>query len=133
MFKVALLAAAVAAAASTPTATSPDFDPGPPAASDAACRPGQSPDLACALRIADANGDGSASPAELVGLAVPPAPSPDWTPQHSLHGTGLDFKDAAIDGGSILPAAPERDRSHPLVPALFALGGLVVLLRRRPT
>lgn len=130
MFKVALLAAAMAAAASTPTATSPAFDPGPAAVSDVACRPGQSLDLACSLRVADANGDGSVSPAELFALAVPPASAADETP---LRGTGLDFKDAATDGGSILPGTPDRDRSQPLIPALFALGGLVLLLRRRPT
>jgi len=130
MFKVALLAAAMAATASTPTATSPAFDPGPAAAGDAACRPGQSLDLACSLRVADADGDGSVSPAELFALATPAVPPLDGTPPH---GTGLDFKDAATDGGSILPATPDRDRSQPLVPALFALGGLVLLLRRRPT
>lgn len=130
MFKVALLAAAMAATASTPTATSPAFDPGPAAASDVACRPGPSLDLACSLRVADTNGDGTMSPAELFALALPPTSTTDGAP---LHGTGLDFKDAATDGGSILPGTPERDRSQPLMPALFALGGLVVLLRRRPT
>ena len=130
MFKVALLAAAMAAAASTPTATSPAFDAAPAAESDLACRPGQVLDLACSLRIADANGDGAVSPAELFALAVPPAPTADEAP---LRGTGLDFKDAATDGGSILPGTPDRDRSQPLIPALFALGGLVLLLRRRPT
>jgi hypothetical protein len=130
MIKVALLAAAMAAAASTPTATSPAFDPVPAAASDAACPSGQSPDLACSLRIADANGDGSPSPAEPFALAAPPASSADPTPPH---GTGLDFKDAVNDSGPILPATPDRDRSQPLIPALFALGGLVLLLRRRPT
>ena len=130
MFKVALLAAAMAAAASTPTATSPAFDPGPAAADDVACRPGQSLDLACSLRVADANGDGTVSPSGLFALAAPPTPPADGAP---LRGTGLDFKDAATDGGSILPRTPDRDRSQPLVPALFALGGLVLLLRRRPT
>jgi hypothetical protein len=133
MFKVALLAAAMAATASTtPTATSPAFDPGPAAASDVACRPGQPLDLACSLRVADAdaNGDGTVSPAELFALALPTTSSADGAP---LHGTGLDFKDAATDGGSILPGTPDRDHSQPLLPALFALGGLVLLLRRRPT
>ena len=130
MIKVALLAAAMAAAASTPTATSPAFDPGPAAASDAACRPGQFLGLACSLRVADANGDGTVSPAELFALAAPASPSADETP---LRGTGLDFKDAANDSGSILPVTPDRDRSQPLIPALFALGGLILLLRRRPT
>lgn len=130
MFKVALLAAAMAATASTPTATSPAFDPGPAAASDVACRPGQPLDLACSLRIADADGDGTLSPAELFALALPPTSTADGVP---LRGTGLDFKDAATDGGSILPGTPDRDRSKPLMPALFALGGLVLLLRRRPT
>ena len=130
MFKVALLAAAMAAAASTPTSTSPAFDPGPAGAGDVACRPGQALDLACSLRVADANGDGTVSPAELFALAVPPPSLVEVAP---LHGTGLDFKDAATEGGSILRGTPDRDRSQPLVPALFALGGLVLLLRRRPT
>ena len=130
MFKVALLAAAMAAAASTPTSTSPAFDPGPAAAAEAACAPGQPLELACTLRAADADGDGSVSPAELFALAVPAAPVADWaTPR----GAGLDFKEAATDVGSILRAPVERDRSKSLLPALFALGGLVVLLRRRPT
>jgi hypothetical protein len=130
MFKVALLAAAMAAAASTPTATSPAFDPGPAAASDVACRPGSPLDLACSLRVADADGDGTVSPAELFALALPPTSTADGAP---LRGTGLDFKDAATDGGSILPGTPDRDRPKPLMPALFALGGLVLLLRRRPS
>jgi hypothetical protein len=130
MIKVALLAAAMAAAASTPTAMRPAFDPGPSAAIDAACRPGQPLDLACSLRVLDTDADGAAASSELSALAASPASQVDATP---LRGTGLDFKDAATDSGSILPASPDRDRSQPLIPALFALGGLVLLLRRRPT
>lgn len=129
MLKVALLAAAMTAAASTPTSTGPAFDPGAAPSLDAACRPGQSLELACALQVADANGDATTSPGELAALAASQTPAPAWTPR----GTVLDFKDAAIDGGSILRVVPDRDPSQRLLPALFALGALVVLLRRRPT
>ena len=133
MIKVALLAAAVVAAASTAMATNIDLAPGTPPAADVPCHPTQSLDLACTLRVIDANGDGTVSAAELASFAATPPPVADWTPLHSPHGTGLDFKDAAIDPPTPLPAALESDRSQRLIPALFALGALVILLRRRPT
>ena len=99
------------------------------------CHPVQSLDLACTLRVIDANGDGTVSAAELASFAAPAsAPSVvDWTTLHAPHGAGLDFKDAAIEPAATLPAALESDSSHRLIPALFALGALVILLRRRPT
>jgi len=82
--------------------------------------------------VADAGGDASAAPAELAGLAPPVTRMFDWGPRASLD--DLAFKDAATDAGSVLTAGldRERDRSRRLVPALLALGALVILLRRRP-
>jgi hypothetical protein len=129
MRKVALLAAAVAA--STAMATNIDLQSDAAPASDVSCHPVQSLGLACTARVMDANGDGAISAAELAGFAA--APVADWTPLHPPHGTGLDFKDAATEPAAMLPTTLERDGSRRLMPALLALGALVVLLRRRPT
>ncbi|HEY8976351.1 MAG TPA: hypothetical protein VIN75_19200 [Burkholderiaceae bacterium] len=135
MLKIAMLAAAVALAASAGTTTNPAADPvtSSAAAADTPCHPGQPLELACALRVADAAGDASDAPAELASLAPPVASSFDGSPHRSAD--DLAFKDAATDAGSVLPAGldRERDHSHRLAPALLALGALVILLRRRPT
>jgi hypothetical protein len=127
MLKVALLGATVLVAATTAMAA--NHDPGAAAAPVAvpSCALVSPLDPGCAMRIADSNGDA----VELASLAAP-APVIDWTPLHPPHSTGLDFKDAATDPGSVLPATLERDAPHPLIPALFALGAMVVLLRKRP-
>ena len=136
MLKVALLAATVMVAASVSMsaamATNIDLESGAAPAGGVPCHPVQSLDLACTVRIVDANGDGTISAAELAIFASAPAPV-DWTPLHPPRSTGLDFKDAAIEPGSILPATLERDSSQRLIPALLALGALVILLRRRPS
>ena len=131
MIKVALLAATVLVAASTAMATNIALDSGAPPAGEASCHLVQSLDLGCALRIVDTNNDGTISAAELANFALA-APVIDWTPLHPPRSTGLDFKDAAIEPGSVLPATLDRNPSRPLIPALFALGALVVLLRKRP-
>ena len=136
MLKVALLAATVLVAASAAMAVNIDVEPGAAPAAEAPCRSVQSLDLACTVRVVDANGDGSISVAELASFAAPSAPSGpvvDWAPLHPPRSTGLDFKDAATDPGSVFPATLEGDSSKRLIPALFALGALVILLRRRPT
>jgi hypothetical protein len=102
-----------------------DLEPVTTPASDLSCRPIQFLDLACTIRVIDANGDGSISAAELASFATSTAPTLDWAPRS----TGLDFKDAAVEPAATL----EGDSSRRLIPALFALGALVVLLRRRPT
>ena len=131
MFKVALLAAAVVVAASTAMATNIDPDTGASPTGDGPCHAVQSLDLACTMRVIDANGDGAISAAELASFAAP-TPLVDWTPLHPPHGAGLDFKDAATEPAALLPATLENDSPHRLIPALFALGALVILLRRRP-
>ena len=131
MLKVALFAAAVIVAASTAMATNIPLEAGMPLAGDVPCHPAPSPDLACTARVIDANGDGAASAPELAGFAAPPVT--DWAPLHPPHGTGLDFKDAATEPAAMLPTTLEHDGSRRLIPALLALGALVVLLRRRPT
>jgi len=134
MLKVALLAAAMALAASAATVTDPGADPvvSTAAPADMPCRAGQPLELACELRMAEAGGDASAAPAELAGLAPPVTGMFDWVPRASAD--DLAFKDAATDAGPVLPAglARERDRSSRLAPALLALGALIILLRRRP-
>jgi hypothetical protein len=137
MLKVALLASALLLAVSAATGANGVTDPMVPPAAEAACHPGQSFDLGCAVRVADADGDGTISAIELATLVVPLAPvAPiiDWTPLHPAHGTGLDFKDAAIEPGSALPVPAEADGPRRLlIPTMLALAALVVLLRRRPT
>jgi hypothetical protein len=112
-------------------ATNIDVESGASPAIEAPCHVVQSLDLGCALRIVDANNDGTISAAELASLASP-APVVEWTPLHPPRSTGLDFKDAAADPVSVLPVTLERETSHRLIPALFALGALVILLRKRP-
>jgi len=133
MLKLALLAATVALAASTAIATTPAgsdaaAEPSTALPADRACQPGQATELACALRATD---DPAAAPAELAGLALPAATAFDWAPLRTP-AAGLDFKDAAIGAGAVLPATLDHDRSHGLASALLALGALLVLLRRRP-
>ena len=131
MLKVALLAAAVATASSASLATSVDLAP----ADDAPCHLVQSLDLACSARVidADADGDGTISAAELAGFATPAPPAIDWAQLHPPRDAGLDFKDAAAEPATVLSAKLDQDSTRRLLPALFALGGLVVLLRGRPT
>ena len=131
MLKVALFAAAVVVAASTAMATNLVLEPGRSPAGELPCHSAQLPDLACTTRVVDANGDDATSAAELAGFAAPPVA--DWMPLHPPHGTGLDFKDAATEPAAVLPATLDRNGSRRLIPALLALGALVVLLRRRPT
>ena len=131
MLKVALLTAAGLVAASMAMATNIDLETGAAPAGDVPCRPAQSLELACTARVIDANGDGAISTAELAGFAAPPVA--DWTPLHPPRGTGLDFKDAAVEPAAMLSTTLERDGSRRLIPALLALGAMVVLLRRRPT
>ena len=139
MLKVALLASALLLAVSAATGANGVADSRVAPAAEASCHPGQSFDLGCAARVADADGDGDGtiSATELAALAVPLAPvAPivDWTPLHPAHGTGLDFKDAAIEPGSVLPVPTAADGPQRLlIPTVLALAALVVLLRRRPT
>jgi hypothetical protein len=133
MLKVALMTAAGLVAASMAMATNIDLETGAAPAGDVPCRPAQSLDLACTMRVIDANGDGTISAGELASFAVPAPSVIDWTPLHPPHSTGLDFKDAAVEPAAMLPATLDSDSPHRLIPALLALGALVVLLRRRPT
>ena len=131
MLKVALCAPVLLVIASLATAENHVSEsavaPAAPVATQ--CRPGQSLDLGCAVRAVDADGDGSISPTELANLAVPGA---DPAPLQPTQATSLDFQDAATAPGSVLPVSFDRDPPQPLIPALFALGALLILLRRRP-
>jgi hypothetical protein len=132
MRKVALLVATCVLATSTAMAVDSGAETSVASAAEASCHPGQTLDLGCAMRAADTDGNGTISPAELANLAIPPQPAADWTPLRPAAGTGLDFKDAVTEAGGILPAIAEADASLPLIPALFALGALLILLRKRP-
>ena len=133
MLKVALMAATMLLVASTAMANNTDVGTGAAPAGDVACHPGQPLDLACTARAVDTNGDGSISAAELASFATTVPPAVDWTPLRPPRSTGLDFKDAAVEPASTLPTTLESNNSRRLLPALFALGALVLLLRRRPS
>ena len=133
MLKVALVAATVLVVASAAQAANIDLESGTAPASALPCHPVQTMDLDCALRIVDANGDGTISAVELVSFATPAPSVADWTPLPPPRSTGLDFKDAAVEPATVLHASLDTDNSRRLIPALFALGALVILLRRRPT
>ena len=128
MFKIALLASAMLVAASTAAIGSVDTPAAPVAANEQPCHPGQPLDTACALRTPEIEANGTVSAAELANLAapanVPPLPAaPD---------SGPAFQDIASEAASVLPAPLEHSSPKPLVPALFALGAMIVLLRKRP-
>jgi hypothetical protein len=132
MLKVAWLATTLLAA--TPMAQAENAAAQPVAAATGLpdCPPGLALALECALRAADANGDGAISAAELAGFALPAGFAADAAAPAAT-GTGLAFKDAATEPVSVLPASLDSRAPKPLLPALFALGALVVLLRKRPT
>ncbi len=129
MLKVAMLATAVFAAVSMGAIESVASTKSAGPTAESRCQPGQPLALACDMRAIDADGNGAISAAELAEFAVPSAMS---TPQPVLE-NGLAFQDAATEPGPVLPASLAPARPQPLVPALFALGGLVILLRRRPS
>ena len=133
MSKVALLVAALLLGAPTAMAVNTDAGSGPATLGDVPCHSVQSLDLACTMRVVDANGDGTISAAELASFATSTPAAADWTPLRPPHTTGLDFKEAAVEPAAILSATLDGSSSNRLIPALFALGALIVLLRRRPT
>jgi len=130
MLRFALLAAGTVLAVSTGTATGDDaaatHDAALAAPTQASCPSGQVADPACALRLDASDGEATASPSAPSGFA---GSAFDWLPLRPP-GAGLDLRE---DTGAMPPAAGEGNGSHRLLPALLALGGLVILLRRRPT
>jgi len=133
MLKVALLSTAVLLAASTAAVEMAFPEAAAASASPAPCRAAPSPLRGCALRPLDADGDGTISAAELANFASPPGWDADWASVRPEPDAGLDFTSAATEPRSVLLASLDRERPQPLLPALFALGALVILLRRRPT
>jgi hypothetical protein len=129
MLKIAMLATAVLAAASTAAIESIASKPAA-LTTELSCHPGQALDLACNMRAIDTDGNGTISAAELANFAIPAAVS---TPLQPTPDAGLAFQDAATEPGPVLPASLDREKPQPLIPALFALGALVVLLRKRPS
>ena len=72
------------------------------------------------------------SQVRLANFASPAGLEADWAPLRPDQDGGLDFASAATAPHSVLLASLDRERPQPLLPALFALGALVILLRRRP-
>ena len=130
MLKIAMLATAVFTAASTAAIERIASTPAAAPTTELACRSGQALDLACNMRAIDTDGDGTISAAELASFAIPAAVS---TSLQLAPDAGLAFQDAAVEPGSVLPATLVPEKPQPLIPGLFALGALVVLLRKRPT
>ena len=129
MLKVACLAAALAVATTaqavdmaSPAGTTPVESP--------ACHSAQDPALGCAERPLDP--DVTPQAADLPGFVAAAPPPADWTPLHPPRGADLDFKEAATAPTSMLATLPDAGGRHRLLQALFALGALVVLLRKRP-
>ena len=133
MLKLALLATAVLAGLSAAALekTLPDPVTAPPSA--ASCRAAPWAVRACLPSSLDADGDGAFSAAELANFASPPGLEADWTAPMSEPDTGLDFKSAATEPRAVLLASLDRERPQPVIPALFALGALMILLRKRPS
>jgi hypothetical protein len=131
MLKVAMIATVVLAAVSTAALERVASTPAATPTSDLPCQAGQPLDLVCDMRAIDTDSNGTISAAELANFALPAALA---RPLQATPDTGLAFQDAAIEPGSVLPASLDREHSpQQLIPALFALGALVVLLRKRPT
>jgi hypothetical protein len=132
MFKIALLATALVGLSS---AAVEKTLPGPNEApqSALACRAAPWAARACLPSSLDTDGDGAFSAAELANFASPPGLEADWTASTPEPDAGLDFKSAATEPRTVLLASLDRERPQSLVPALFALGALVILLRRRPS
>jgi hypothetical protein len=124
MLKVAILAGALAAA-SAALAVRPDAAP---VEAPACHRAAPSPETDCTPGALDP----TAPAAEPDVLAASPAPVVDWPALHPAPRAGLAFKDVAAEPAPAVAAMPDGERRHGLVPALFALGALVVLLRKRP-
>ena len=124
MLKVAILAAALAAASTAPAVKTEAA----PVAAPACHRLAPAPDPDCVPGTLDP----TAPAAEPDVFAAPPAPALDWPALRPAPHAGLAFKDVAAEAAPSAAAMPEAGRRRGLLPALFALGALVVLLRRRP-
>jgi hypothetical protein len=115
MLKGALIAAALAAASSAHAASA-----GPATLTATAAGPG-------------AMASPAARPAPSASSASSASSAADWTLLLPSREAGLDLNDVAAEPGSASPSRPGADARHRVLPALLALGALVVLLRKRPT
>ena len=122
MLNVALLTAGVALA----TTVAADSPIAPAAPATAACHASPAPVVACPPHAIE-----SAVPGDLASLGASASPSDNWAPVPA--DDGLAFKDAATDTASMLTAGADHTRPQRVLPALLALGALVILLRRRPS
>ncbi len=76
-----------------------------------------------------------------LALALDPACAAPGNPDElmsselgALPDSGRDFQGIAAEAGALQQTMlPDASTSHRLIPALLCLGGLVVLLRKRPT
>jgi len=91
---------------------------------ETSCRSAQALDPVCAAH----GKDDETMPSDL-----DPLPDSALLPSPAPHGAGRNFQGIAAEAGALEQTAlPDRSSSHRLIPALLCLGGLVLLLRKRP-
>lgn len=102
--------------------------PVPTFTAETTCRPAQALDPACASHVTN-----DTMAAELDALMASAPPAAGWAPLHAPYGAVLGFHDTAAEASALQSTVPDGAASHRPTPALLALGGLLVLLRKRPT
>ena len=127
MMKVAVLSIAMLAAVSTAATEGVASTKSARPTADSRCHRGQPLDLGCDVQAIDADDTGAISADELANLAAPAT-----MPLQPAAEADLAFQDAAAEPGPAVPPSLAHAKPQPLIPALVALGGLVILLRRRP-
>jgi hypothetical protein len=117
------------------TATAANVEPWPLAepvpvfAAETSCRATQALDPVCAAH----GNDDEAMPSDLDTLSDPALLTPESAPLRAQHRAGRDFQAIAAEAGTLEQTMlPDGGTSHRLIPALLCLGGLVLLLRKRP-
>jgi hypothetical protein len=107
--------------------TGPVAQPVPLFTAETSCRSAQDLDPVCA-----ANDDATVA-FDLGALSDAALPISGWTTLRAPQGAGLDFQGIAEEANSLQQTMlADGGSSHGLIPALLCLGGLVVLLRKRP-
>jgi hypothetical protein len=118
------------------TATAANVEPRPIAeqvpvfTAETSCRATQALDPVCAAHV----NDDETIPSDLDTLSDPALLTPGSAPLRAQHGAGRDFQGIAAEAGNLEQTMlPDGGSSHRLIPGLLCLGGLLVLLRKRPT
>jgi hypothetical protein len=117
------------------TATAANVEPRPIAeavpvfTAETSCRSTQALDPVCAAH----GNDDEAMPSDLDTLSDPALLTPGPGPLRAPHGAGRDFQGIAAEASTLEQTMlPDGGTSHRLIPGLLCLGGLLVLLRKRP-